>query len=472
MKENTNIIQFNKDSGYEKVYPIITNGLTGLTDKLMSKDFAPISAISPLIYNSRMSFITLQRPLLASMYLENGLLQVLVDLPVEEAFRGEFRILCDDELDHKDITKLLTWFYSDEVLGKFKSSLKWSRLFGGAGLIINTPQSKTQEFSLDKVKQGGFLEFYDCDRWELNIINDSGNLLDEFSSVGKNNLFNYYGHVIDGSHVLLMNGVRPPSYLRGLFSGWGVSVGEAIVRSLNNYLKNQNVSYELVDEAKIDVYSISKYNTMLMSPKGEEQVLRHLNLVQETKNYQGAIVHDTTDGYDQKQISFSGLSDLARESRIQVASDIRIPVSKLFGISISNLNSSEEADIDNYINMVETTIRTPCKGLVNKILKIGCKHLFGFVPEMLDFEYPSLKQTTEKENIEIKAGKMNMIIGLQQAGIISSKTAVELVNREKLFSRDLDPEEAVELKDFAEETEDVDVGVLSRSTGGKYIRPY
>ena len=269
-----------------------------------------------------------------------------------------------------------------------------------------------------------------------------------------------------------MNGVRPPSYLRGLFSGWGVSVGEAIVRSLNNYLKNQNVSYELVDEAKIDVYSISKYNTMLMSPKGEEQVLRHLNLVQETKNYQGAIVHDTTDGYDQKQISFSGLSDLARESRIQVASDIRIPVSKLFGISISNLNSSEEADIDNYINMVETTIRTPCKGLVNKILKIGCKHLFGFVPEMLDFEYPSLKQTTEKESIEIKAGKMNMIIGLQQAGIISSKTAVELVNREKLFSRDLDPEEAVELKDFAEETEDVDVGVLSRSTGGKYIRPY
>lgn len=467
MEKNTNIN--NKE---EQVFPIITNGLAGLTDKLMSRDFAPISAISPLVYNSRMSFITLQRPLLASMYLENGLLQVLVDLPVEEAFRGEFKIISDDELDHKDIAKLLSWFYSDEVLGRFKSALKWSRLFGGAGLIINTPQSKTEQFDLSKVKQGGFLEFYDCDRWELNIVNDSGNLLDQFVSVGKGNIFNYYGHVIDGSHVLLMNGIRPPSYLRGLFSGWGVSVGESIVRSLNNYLKNQNVSYELVDEAKIDVYSISKYNTMLMSPKGEEQVLRHLDMVQTTKNYQGAIVHDTTDGYDQKQISFSGLSDLARESRIQVASDIRIPVSKLFGISISNLNSSEEADIDNYINMVETTIRTPCKGLVNKVLRIGCQHLFGFVPEVLDFEYPSLKQTTEKESIEIKAGKMNMIIGLQQAGIITSRTAVELVNREKLFSTDLDPDEAVELKEFAEETESSEVGIMSRSTGGKYIRPY
>lgn len=467
MEKNTNIN--NKE---EQVFPIITNGLAGLTDKLMSRDFAPISAISPLVYNSRMSFITLQRPLLASMYLENGLLQVLVDLPVEEAFRGEFKIISDDELDHKDIAKLLAWFYSDEVLGRFKSALKWSRLFGGAGLIINTPQSKTEQFDLSKVKQGGFLEFYDCDRWELNIVNDSGNLLDQFVSVGKGNIFNYYGHIIDGSHVLLMNGIRPPSYLRGLFSGWGVSVGESIVRSLNNYLKNQNVSYELVDEAKIDVYSISKYNTMLMSPKGEEQVLRHLDMVQTTKNYQGAIVHDTTDGYDQKQISFSGLSDLARESRIQVASDIRIPVSKLFGISISNLNSSEEADIDNYINMVETTIRTPCKGLVNKVLRIGCQHLFGFVPEVLDFEYPSLKQTTEKESIEIKAGKMNMIIGLQQAGIITSRTAVELVNREKLFSTDLDPDEAVELKEFAEETESSDVGIMSRSTGGKYIRPY
>ena len=122
--------------------------------------------------------------------------------------------------------------------------------------------------------------------------------------------------------------------------------------------------------------------------------------------------------------------------------------------------------------MVETTIRTPCKGLVNKVLRIGCQHLFGFVPEVLDFEYPSLKQTTEKESIEIKAGKMNMIIGLQQAGIITSRTAVELVNREKLFSTDLDPDEAVELKEFAEETESSDVGIMSRSTGGKYIRPY
>lgn len=466
MSENTNT-----NESYISRYSIMTNGLAGLTNKLLASDFAPISAISPLIYNTRMSFMTLQRPLLAGMYLENGLLQVLVDLPVEEAFRGEFKII-SSELDNEDVAKLQQWFYSDEVLGRFKSALKWSRLFGGAGLIINTPQSKTEKFDLSKVKKDGFLEFYDADRWELNILTDNGNILDEIGGADSHNVFNYYGHIIDGSHVLVMNGIKAPSYLRGLFSGWGVSVAESIVRSLNNYLKNQNVSYELVDEAKVDVYSISKYNTMLMSPKGEEQVLKHLEMVQQTKNYQGAIVHDTTDGYDQKQISFSGLSDLARESRIQVASDIRIPVSKLFGISISNLNSSEEADIDNYINMVETTIRTPCKGLVNQVLKIGCMHLFGFVPSVLDFEYPSLKQTTEKETIEIKAGKINMIVGLQQAGIISSKTAVELVNREKLFSMELDPNEAVELKDFADQTEDSDVGVMSRSTGGKYVRPY
>lgn len=466
MSENTNT-----NESYISRYSIMTNGLAGLTNKLLASDFAPISAISPLIYNTRMSFMTLQRPLLAGMYLENGLLQVLVDLPVEEAFRGEFKII-SSELDNEDVSKLQQWFYSDEVLGRFKSALKWSRLFGGAGLIINTPQSKTEKFDLSKVRKDGFLEFYDADRWELNILTDNGNILDEIGGANSHNVFNYYGHIIDGSHVLVMNGIKAPSYLRGLFSGWGVSVAESIVRSLNNYLKNQNVSYELVDEAKVDVYSISKYNTMLMSPKGEEQVLKHLEMVQQTKNYQGAIVHDTSDGYDQKQVSFSGLSDLAREARIQVASDIRIPVSKLFGISISNLNSSEEADIDNYINMVETTIRTPSKGLINQVLKIGCMHLFGFVPSVLDFEYPSLKQTTEKENIEIKAGKINMIVGLQQAGIISSKTAAELVNREKLFSMEIDPNESVEIKEFADETEDSEVGKLRKSTGGKYVRPY
>ena len=209
-----------------------------------------------------------------------------------------------------------------------------------------------------------------------------------------------------------------------------------------------------------------------MSPKGEEQILKHLQMVQTSKNFQGAIVHDTTDGYDQKQISFSGLSDLARESRIQVASDIRMPVSKIFGISISNLNSSEEYDIENYNCMVETSIRTPNKSNITKLLKIGCKHLFGFVPNSLSFEYPALRETTQEEKERIKATKINMIVGLQQAGIITSKVAVDLVNRENIFNTELDPDESVELKEFVDETEDAEAGKLSRSTGGKYIRPY
>ena len=453
----------------EKIYPIYTNSLAGLTNKLLN--FAPISSIQPLLYNNRASFVTLQRPLLADMYLENGLLQVLVDLPVEEAFRGDFRILCD-ELDSTDVNRLSTWFYDDTVLGRFKAAHKWARLFGGAGLIINSDQNKTRQFDINKVKKDGFLEFYDADRWELAYISESMNQLDQISSADASIKFNYYGHIIDASHIILMKGIEAPSYLRGLFSGWGVSVAESIVRSLNNYLKNQNVSYELVDEAKIDVYSISKYNTILMNKGGENQIMKHLNMVQATKNYQGAIVHDTTDGYDQKQISFSGLSDLARESRIQVASDIRIPVSKLFGISITNLNSNEEADIDNYINMIETTIRSPSKASIIKLLKLGCMHLFGFVPEYLSFEYPSLRQITQKDEMSLRATKINMIVGLQQAGIISSRTAVDLVNKEKVFSQNLDPDEAVDLREFAEVKDEAVAGTLSKSTGGKYIRPY
>ena len=445
----------------------LKNSLSSLTDKITGT--APISSLQPILHNQRFSYITLQRPLLASMYLENGLLRVLVDLPVDDAFRGEFIIHCN-ELDSSDIDRLLEWFYSEEVLGRFKASLRWARLFGGSGLIINCFDGYKNKFDINRV--GDKLEFYDADRWELAYLTESKNTLDQITGTDLKLKYNYYGHEIDSSYIFLMYGESAPSYLRGLFSGWGVSVAESIVRSLNNYLKNQNVSYELVDEAKIDVYSVNKYNTMLMSKKGEEQILKHLQMVQTAKNYQGAIVHDTTDGYDQKQISFSGLSDLARESRIQVASDIRMPVSKIFGISISNLNSSEEYDIENYNCMVETTIRTPNKANITKLLKIGCKHLFGFVPDSLTFEYPSLRETTQKEKEEIKATKLNMIVGLQQAGIITSKVAVDLVNREGLFNIQLDPDESVELKEFVDETQDADAGKLSRSTGGKFIRPY
>lgn len=98
--------------------------------------------------------------------------------------------------------------------------------------------------------------------------------------------------------------------MRAQLQGWGLSIFEAIIPPLNEYLKAMGVSLELLDEAKIDVVKIFNLATVLTSPGGDEIIRKRLALVTQNKNYKSSIAMDTQDDYQQKQISFSGLPEM------------------------------------------------------------------------------------------------------------------------------------------------------------------
>jgi len=67
---------------------------------------------------------------------------------------------------------------------------------------------------------------------------------------------------------------------------------------------------------------------------------------------------DMKDDYEQKQITFTGLSDVLSQIRYGIAADVKMPMAKLFGMSASGFNSGED-DIENYNAMIESSVRRP-----------------------------------------------------------------------------------------------------------------
>lgn len=189
--------------------------------------------------------------------------------------------------------------------------------------------------------------------------------------------------------------------------GWGVSVCEAIVRSINEYLKAKNLSYEVLDEFKVDVYKIKNLISSLQSSTGTNTVAKRIQAANMIKNFQNAIVMDADDDYQNKQLSFTGLAEMLGEIRMTLASDLRMPITKLFGVSASGAGgfTSSDNDVENYNAMVETTIRATAPGEYQRILDVLSQSVFGFTPDDLEQSYEPLRIMSAEQVEDIKDKK-------------------------------------------------------------------
>lgn len=378
--------------------------------------FAPQnSRLATIFYNTRWSLISNFRSVLSEAYVEYGLVQTLVDQPVEDAFSTGFNIVTDD-LDDSQKKELQHFIEKNRIIEEIKRAFCWARLFGGGGLVIMTDQNPGQPLEVSKIRKDSPLEFKAADLWEL--YKDQANLWDPWEDTRDDLYYNYYGVRLDRTRVLPVRGKEAPSFIRPRLRGWGMSELERVVRSINSYLKNQDLIFELLDEAKIDVYQMNGFNTAMLSPQGTKATEKRIQIANSLKSYLNALVLDTNDKYEQKQLSFNGLSEILNQIRQGVACDLKMPMTKLFGVSSAGFNSGED-DIENYNSMLESEVRSKAKFLVIEVLELCCQKLFSFVPKNLMIEFKSLRILSAEQEENMKNSQFNRLIQAYANGLLS-----------------------------------------------------
>jgi len=388
----------------------------------MTYGMSPLTMPFGLAADNQYNPLSLNRILLSYAYMTHGVLQTAIDQPVEDAFRGGLDISCD-ELDVDDIHKLQDYLDKDKVIKAIKDAMRWAKLFGGSGLIINTDQDPKTAFELELVDDNSPLAFIAADRWEI--------LLNFLQSDEVECPYNYYGQAIHKSRVVKIIGKEAPSFIRKRLQGWGMSEVERMIRDINGYVKNQDVIYELLDEAKIDVWRIEGFNTNILSAAAQNKVNARLQVATMLKNYHNAIVMDKEDEYEQKQITFAGLAEMLNQIRVGAAASVRMPMTKLFGLSATGFNSGED-DIENYNALVESEVRAKAREILSVVLPICAKKIFGFVPEHIDFKFKALRILSSESEENIKTAKFNRYDRLYSQGILTAKEYADLLKRDNL----------------------------------------
>lgn len=402
-----------------------------------------VSNATTIFVNLRWYLVSNFRQMLNEAYVEIGLVQTVCRVPVEDALRGGIKIQTS-QLSPEEVEKLQSSIDRDDDLGTIGQAAIWNRLFGGAGVLILTDQDPELPLDLSAIGEDTPLEFRAVDMWELfwdkqNVENYDATIQQESFE-----FYNYYGQQVHKSRVMEMKGLTPPSFIRPRLRGWGFSVVETLVRSVNQYLKATDLMFEVLDEFKLDVYKIKNLVDTLMSPLGAEKILERTQLANWQKNYQHALVMDSEDDYDHKQLSFAGLAETMQQIRMQVAADMRMPLTKLFGISAAGFNSGED-DIEVYNAMVESEVRSKIKYIILQMVEIKCQKLFGYVPDdlMIDFKPLRVMSSEQEENCKDKI--FQRLLAAYQAGQVSAKTFREACNTDKLLPVQLEDEDGIDL---------------------------
>lgn len=403
--------------------------------------------------NLRRYMITNNRMLLSQLYVEIGIVQTLVDQPVDDAFAKLPAFKCN-QLDEDEIEEVRQYILENKWFDVFKQAIKWGRLYGGAGIFVNTSQNPESELRIDKLTKDSPIALYALDRWELNYrasgalnveaVKDDLSITDE--------PYNIYGQTVNKSRVLAIKGKEAPSILNLQLMGWGMSEVERLLRSLNSYLKNQDVIFELLDEAKLDVYKISGFNNALMS--NTDNITKQVTLSNSIKSYLNALVMDKEDEYEQKTMSFSGLPEMNKQNKENIAADLKMPVTKLFGISSAGFNSGED-DIENYNSMLEGEIRAKNIGYLMTIFKLACLKVHGFMPDDMDIELPPLRILTAEQQENVKDRQFTRLLQAYTAQLISDKEFKEACNKNDLLPIDLEIDSTPKIEE-PENEEDLD----------------
>ena len=338
----------------------INSPMSGIFD---TADFGQGAAASlPFEFSNSLSYnlVSLLRLVLAYAYVLHGPLRTLVDQPVKDALRGGVKVK-SDEVGPEDIEALEKELKRIKYFRKVAAAMRWARLFGGAGLIMNINEDFSKELKIESIKDSSKLDFKVADRWELawNGLPDA-----------EGSTFSYYGKKIHPSRVARIIGDEPPSIVAQRLQGWGMSVIECVLRELNSYFKDHNVIFEFLDEAKIDVWKIKGFNSQILSKAAQGTTARRIKIATQMKSFLNAITLDAEDDYQQKQITFSGLSEILEQIRIGMAAAVRMPMAKIFGLAAKGFASGED-DIENYNAIVES-VRDEVQDVLDATIPAVC----------------------------------------------------------------------------------------------------
>ncbi len=213
---------------------------------------------------------------------------------------------------------------------------------------------------------------------------------------------------------------------------WGVSDLEKIIDVLKRFDSASANVGDLIFESKIDIFKIAGLSDKI-SAGLENDVAHVISAVQSIKSVTNSLLLDAENEYDRKELSFGGLKDLLTEFRNAVAGAADMPVTILFGQSVSGLASGDE-DIQNYHESIHRLQETRLRPVLEVLDTLLCNELFGAQPDDWWFEFLPLTVVKQEQQVNMLNTFATAANTLIQNGVVNEYQVANELRESGLFA--------------------------------------
>lgn len=380
--------------------------------------------------------LTQNYALMNSLYRNEWIARRIIDTIPEDMCKNWYHITSQIEPDAQDVLKRTE--RTTKVKTSIMEGLRWGRLYGGAaGVIIVKGQEDmlSEPMNLDMITPGQFTGLIIADRWSG--VYPSSELVEDLSDPDYGHP-EYYTFSMDQSQlaagirvhhsrVIPFLGRDLPYIEKMAEQYWGMAELEHVYTELN---KRNSVSANLaqmVFQANLRVLKMADLGELLTAttPQNQQDLYNTIAAQNRLMTSMGIHVMDREDSMESHTYSFTGLPELYELFLLDVAGASEIPATKLFGRSPQGMNSTGESDLTNYYDSIHQKQESILRPILDKLLPVICMSAWGAIPDDLEYEFDSIRDSSDQERANLVQQTAAAITTVYQAGIISQKTALK-----------------------------------------------
>lgn len=368
-----------------------------------------------------------------AMYRADWVSRKAVDAPVEDCLRQGREVKADARV----IAALEAAYKRHEVEEKIDLALKWSRLYGGSGILIGDGSADfRQPLNVEAIKKGGIRYLTVLDRWSLkeqDRVRDATS--PDFLKPSSFQLSGVEGPAVEvhPSRIIRIVHAKVPGVRTARADEWGDSLLQIIRSAVHHFALATQGTAELIHEAKIDVIKLKGLSDALSKPNGVDLLVKRFTNAAMLKSINNTLVLETGDEWDRKTTAFTGLPDLISTYLQIVAGATDIPVTRLAGTSPKGLNSTGDGDARNYYDMLASMQKRIVRPIYEALDAILLRDETGSAPPAdMTFEFrplwqPTAKERAETEKLEAETTAAHLATGLLPEDLLARGLANRLL---------------------------------------------
>ena len=207
---------------------------------------------------------------------------------------------------------------------------------------------------------------------------------------------------------------------------WGASKLEHIWDELQKRSATSANIAQLIFQANITTLKMGDLGEHLAygSDNLQSKVMETLSNENRLRTSYGIQLMSAEDSLETHSYSFSGLSDVYEAFMMDMAGAAEIPATKLFGRSPQGMNSTGEADLRNYYDMIAQMQERCLRPALEKLVPIMAISCWAYVPRDLEIVFQPIMTTSPAEKAELVQKLTSDVIEAFKCGLITQEEAL------------------------------------------------